>query len=181
MYLQKILKMKSRTEFLLRLMNVLAWIVFIGMVVIAGSITISYFVSISNPEAAKDLYKGMNLYAYRKQDFANYTLLVGYKIILNILQAYIAFLMTRLLSSINLAKPFNSDVVKLMQKISYSILCVWVVAVIHNVHVAILEKSYGLATAYISSDSIFLAGIVYILAQLFKRGAEIQSENELTV
>src|ERR1700683_4049436 len=149
--------MKSKTEFLLRIMNVLAWIVFIGMVVIAGSVIISYSVSIGNPQAAKDLYKGMNLYAYRQQSFANYTFLVGYKVILNIMQAYIAFLMTRLLSTINIAKPFNADVVKLMKKISYSILCVWIVAVVHNIHIAILEKSYGLAATYISSDSIFLA------------------------
>jgi hypothetical protein len=173
--------MKSKTENLLMVMNILAWIVFIGLLVIAGSITISYFVSIGNAQAAKDLYKGMDLFAYRQQSFVNYTFIIVYKIMLNIAQAYIAFLMTRLLSKLNISKPFNADVVKLMQKISYVILCVWLITIVYDSHVAILEKMYGIVATYISGDFIFLAGIVYVLAQMFKRGIEIQSENELTV
>ena len=173
--------MKSKTEMLLRVMNVLAWIVFIGLLIVAGSIITSYIVSIGNPQAAKNLYKGLDLSAYRQHSFSDYTFVVGYKVLLYITQAYIAFLMTRLLSGLNISKPFTPDTVKLMQKICYSILCVWVIAIVNNSHVAILEKSYGVVAAYISTDSIFLAGIVYILAQMFKRGVEIQSENELTV
>jgi hypothetical protein len=173
--------MKSKTKTLLRIMNVLAWIVFIGLLIIAGSIIISYFVSIGNPQAAKNLYKGMDLSAYRQQSFANYSFVVGYKVLLYITQAYIAYLMTSLLSRLNISRPFNADVVKLLQKISYSILGVWLVVLVHNIHIAILEKMYGLVATYISGDSIFLAGIVYVFAQMFKRGVEIQSENELTV
>ena len=173
--------MKSKTEKLLRVMNILAWVVFIGLLIVAGSIIISYFVSIGNARASKDLYRGMDLSAYRQHSFAQYTFVVGYKVILYITQAYIAFLVASLLSRLNIYKPFNADVVKLMQKISYAILCVWLVAIVHNIHVGILEKSYGLVATYISVDSIFLAGVVYVLAQMFKRGAEIQSENELTV
>jgi len=173
--------MKSKTEKLLRVMNILAWVVFIGLMIVAGSIIIPYFVSIGNAQASKDLYRGMDLSAYRQHSFAQYTFVVGYKVILYITQAYIAFMVTSLLSRLNIYKPFNADVVKLMQRISYSILFVWLVAIVHNIHVGILEKNYGLVATYISVDSIFLAGVVYVLAQLFKRGAEIQSENELTV
>lgn len=175
------MKSKSKTENLLIVMNILAWVVFIGLLIVAGSITISYIVSIGNPQAAKDLYKGMDLSAYRQHSFAQYTVVVGYKVILYITQAYIAFLMTRLLSGLNISRPFSADVVKLMQQISYSILFVWIVVMVYNIHVAILEKSYGIVATYISGDSIFLAGIVYVLSQMFKRGVEIQSENELTV
>jgi hypothetical protein len=173
--------MKSKTENLLKVMNFLAWVVFIGLMIVAGAIIISWFVSIGNPQAAKNLYKGMDLSAYRQQSFMHYTFVVWYKVMLYITQAYIAFLMTRLLSRLNISKPFSADTAILMQKISYAILCVWLIAMIHNIHIYLLEKSYGLVARYISGDSIFLAGIVYVLAQLFKRGVEIQSENELTV
>ena len=173
--------MKSRTKKLLIAMNVLAWIAFIGLLIVAGSIIISYVVSIRNPQAAKDLYKGMDLSAYRELGFGHYSFMVGYNVMLYITQAYIAYQATRLLSRLNISKPFNADVVKLMQKISYSILCVWLIAMLYNIHVAILEKSFGVVGRYVSGDSIFLAGIVYVLAQMFKRGVEIQSENELTV
>jgi Protein of unknown function (DUF2975) len=174
-------KTKTKTENLLMVMNILAWVVFIGLSIVAGSVIISWFVSIGNPQAAKNLYKGMNLYAYRQYSFVQYTFVVGYKVILYITQAYIAFLITRLLSKLNISRPFNTDVVQLMQKISYAILCVWLVTMVYNIHVVILEKNHGLVATYISGDSIFLAGIVYVLAQMFKRGVEIQTENELTV
>jgi len=32
-----------------------------------------------------------------------------------------------------------------------------------------------------SSDFIFLAGVIFIFAQIIKRGIEIQSENNLTI
>ena len=173
--------MKSKTEKLLTIMNILAWVVFIGLLIKAGSIIISYFVSISNDEAAKNLYRGLDLSAYKHQNFWHYTFLVGYKVILCVTQAYIAFLLTSLLTRLNISKPFNADVVKLLQKISYSILCVWLVAMVHNIHLAILGKMYGLSTTYISGEFIFLAVIVYILAQMFKRGVELQQEQDLTV
>jgi hypothetical protein len=173
--------MKSTTEKLLKLMNVLAWIVLIALIVVIGSILISYVVSIGNPQAAKDLYRGMDLYAYRQHSFVNYTFIVGYKVLLLMLQVYIAFLMTRLLSRLNIARPFNPTVVKVMERTSYSILSLWLVAMAYNVHIAILAKSYGLVATYTSGDFLFLSGLAYILAQMFKRGLTIQSENELTI
>jgi hypothetical protein len=173
--------MKSKAENLLAVMHILAWIVFIGLAAIAGAIIISWFVSIGNAQASKDLYKGLDLSAYREHSFVQYTFVAGYKVIWYMIQSYIAFLMISLLTKLNISRPFNADVVKLMQKISYSILCVWLVAMAYDIHVGILEKQYGIVATYISGDAIFLAGIVYILAQMFKRGAEIQSENELTV
>jgi hypothetical protein len=173
--------MKSKTENLLMVMNVLSWIVFIGIAIKAGSVIISYFVSISNPMASKNLYNGTDFSAYREQSFGHYTFIVLYRILFYAMQAYVAFLLTRLLSSLNISRPFNPDVAGLLRKMSIYILGVWAVAMLYNIHVIILDKLYGLAPTFISGDFIFFAGIVYVLAQLFKRGVEIQSENELTV
>ena len=58
---------------------------------------------------------------------------------------------------------------------------VWGIAMVHNIHIAIVDKLYGITSDYIPGDFLFLAGIVYVFAQMFKPGVEIQSENELTV
>ena len=58
---------------------------------------------------------------------------------------------------------------------------VWGIAMVHNIHIAIVDKLYGITSDYIPGDFLFLPGIVYMFAQLFRRGVEIQSENELTV
>jgi hypothetical protein len=174
-------QVKIKNETLIRLLIILSWIMFIGLLIKAGSIFLSYIISTINPEAAKSLHKGMNLSAYLDASFVNYTFIVGYKVILYVLQAYVAFLLTKLLSRLNLARPFSSPVVLTMQIMTYTILGIWVFAMLHNGHVAILEKVYGIVPNYISGEFLFLAGIVYIFAQIFKRGADLQSENELTV
>lgn len=169
---------KSKTEYLLKAMNLLAWVVCIGLLLKAGAILISFVISSTgSPTAAKDLYNGIELAAYKEFGFIHYFLIVSYKIFIIVIQAYIAFLMTRLLSDFNISQPFNSAVVQLMEKISYAILGVWLIAMIHNIHIGLMEKTVGSATTEISGEFIILSGIVYVMAQMFKRGIEIQSEN----
>lgn len=173
--------MNTTTIKLLKLMRLLAWLAFIGLLVKAGAIMMSFGVSFSNPEAAKDLYKGMDLSRYETYSFFHYSIIVMYFILLYIMQAYIALFGAKLLSSINVEKPFNKTVVDLLHKISYTIFGVGILAIVHNIHVAILNASTGIIADLIAGEFIFLAGLVYVLAQLFKKGAVMQAENELTV
>jgi hypothetical protein len=173
--------MKIKTKTLIVVLHILSWLAFIGLAVKAGSYLISYIVSMGNPIASKDLYNGTDLSAYRQQSFWNYTMIAWYKILLYATQAYVALLLTRLLSIMNISRPFHANVAILLQRISFFMLVVWGIAMVHNIHLAILEKLYGISSAYIPGDFLFLAGIVYVFAQIFKRGVEIQSENELTV
>jgi len=165
----------------LSFLHILSWIAFVGLAVKAGSFLISYIVSIKNPVASKDLYNDTGLSAYRQLNFWNYSVIVWYKILLYATQAYVALLLTRLLSRLNITRPFHADVATLLQRISFFILVVWGIAMVHNIHIAIVDKLYGITSDYIPGDFLFLAGIVYVFAQMFKRGVEIQSENELTV
>jgi hypothetical protein len=141
----------------------------------------AFGVSVNNPEAAKDLYRGMDLSRYETYSFINYAVIVMYYIVSYLMQAYTALFTAKLLSNINIDKPFNTTVVALLRKISLAIFIVWILAIVHNIHVTILEKVALITPDYIAGEFIFLAGMIYVLAQLFKRGAELQSENDLTV
>ena len=134
--------MKSTKERLLMVINILVWLVCIGIVTKAGSIIISYIVSFYNPQAAKDLYNGMDLYSYRIENFWDYTFLVVCKVLMYAAQAYIAYLVTRLLNRLNVSSLLSGDasVVKLMRRISYSVVGVWFVAMLYNIHTGFLEK-----------------------------------------
>jgi len=173
--------MKSKTEQLLKIMHVLAWIVFIGLLIKVGTIIITYFISIGNEEASKNLFDGLNLWDYRNHSFTQYSLILGYKVLLYAAEAHIAYLIIQLLSKLNLEKPFSSRVQDLMQKISYSIFYLWIIAMIHNTHVQFIGMRYNFPIELFSSDFIFLAGIIFIFAQIVKRGIELQSESELTI
>lgn len=174
--------MKTKTESILIFMNVLAWMAFIGLMVKAGGLTFSYIVSILNPEAAKNLYREVNLYDVRQFTLWNYTALVSFSVSIIIIQAYIAYLVINVLTKIRIEKPFTSEISSLLEKISYLIFSTWIIAVIQQGYIKWLSKSVHLILSQnISFDFIFLAGIVFVIAQVFKRGVELQSENELTV
>lgn len=68
-----------------------------------------------------------------------------------------------------------------MEKISYSILSIWIIAILHNAQIRYVAKKNGLPMDLFSSDFIFLAGVIFIFSQIVKRGIEIQEENNLTI
>ncbi|GLU53977.1 hypothetical protein Dfri01_34380 [Dyadobacter frigoris] len=58
----------------------------------------------------------------------------------------------------------------------------WIVAVLNNEHADRLFKRTGIISeAWAAEEFIFMAGLVFIISRVFKRGVEIQSENDLTV
>ena len=174
--------MKSKTTSILAVMHVLAWVVFIGFIVQAGAILISYSVSISNPVAAKNLYMGLNLFNLRQYDFGLYTSTVVLKVALLGLRSYIAWLIIKVLPGIKISNPFTEGISRTLERISYFILLIWVLSMVYDVFMKWLsDRAPGVIPDYISGDFIFWAGIVFVIAQIFKKGVEIQSENELTV
>ena len=170
-----------KTKRILKIMHVFAWIAFIGLSIKAGAIMISYFVSFGNEDAAKDLYEGMSYFVYKQNSEVHYTILVFYRILQFSIQAYIALLLIKLLSNLNIQRPFNANALRLMQRISFSLICLWAIVVTHNIHVGILEASTGIKATLLSSEFIYIAGIVYVFSLLFKRGLELQYENDLTI
>jgi hypothetical protein len=174
--------MKTKTEKILAAMNVLSWVTFIGLLIKAGAILITYGVSIGNPDGAKDLYRGLNLYTLRQYDLWYYTSAVSFMVSIAIMEAYMAYLVIRVLSKIKLASPFTIEVAKLLEKISYVIFGIWIIAMLFNGYTKwLLKRVEGMPENWTSGEFIFLAGVVFLISQIFKKGVELQSENELTV
>jgi hypothetical protein len=174
--------MRTKTEMVLIITNILAWLAVAGFIIKAAAILISYGVSIGNPEGAKNLYMGMNLYNLLQFDFWHYTGAVVQMIIILGAEAYTAFLVTRVLSKIKIANPFTIEISKVLEKISYFILAIWAMAMFYNAHMQWLAKKVpALQENLFSEESLFVAGVVFVFAQIFKKGVELQSENELTV
>ncbi|HEY9048519.1 MAG TPA: DUF2975 domain-containing protein [Ohtaekwangia sp.] len=173
---------KTRTEQILQIMLVLAWIAFIGLMIEAGAVIFSYGLSCINPDAAKNLYKRLDLYSLRQLSFHNYTLAVSFMIALSCMKAYISYLVIKVLTKVNLDNPFTTDVARKLETISYILLETWIVSVLYNAYSHWLLKRTGeLAGGNVQGEFLFAAGLVFIIAQIFKRGVEIQAENELTI
>ena len=162
-------------------MKFFSWFAFIGLMIKAGAILFTYFLSINNAEVSKDLYEGINLFEYREYSFIQYSFIIGYKILLYATEAYIAYLVIQLLRKLDIKQPFNLDVQQFMQQISKGIFYLWIIAIVHNTHMQIIGKKYDFEMDLFSSDFVFLSVIIFIFAQIVKRGIEIQSENDLTI
>ena len=174
--------MKTKTERILAFMNFLAWIGFFALLLKAGSILTSFIISIAKPEGTKNIYLGLNLYSLRKFDFWHYTGSVALMAAITAMEAYVALLVIRVLSKIKMASPFTIEIARRLERISIMILFIWAVSMLYNAHAEWLMKSViGLQEPLIEGDFIYLAGIVFIFSQIFKKGVELQSENELTV
>jgi Protein of unknown function (DUF2975) len=173
---------KSRTEKILAVMYVFAWVAFIGLIIQAGAILISFGVSVANPVAAKDLYMKMNLYNLRQSNFWYYTVKVAMLVALLVLKAYTAWLVVKVLSRIKLKDPFTMETAKTLERISYFILVTWLLDQVQNAYAKWLSEGLsGLRDSLVLNEFIFLAGVIFVIAQIFKKGVEIQSENELTI
>jgi len=179
--------MKSKTKQTLLILHIVSWILFIGLCIQTGAILYSFFVSLAiNPEAAKNLHLGLNLSNLYANDTGRYISLVSFFIVLSAMKAYIFYLMIKIFLKLNLVHPFSKEVGSLIDKISYTALSIGVLGLISNgysdwlmrrgIEMPDLHRYLGGA-----GEFLLLAAIVFCIAQIFKRGIEIQTENELTV
>lgn len=173
---------KTRTQHILTIMHIIAWVAFIGFMIEAGAILFSYGISYLNPEAAKNMYRGLDLYDLSKFNFWNYTCSVSFMVAISGMKAYVSFLVIKTLSKVTLEHPFKMEVAETLEKISHVLFGTWIIAVLSNAHTSWIMKRLGtLQGDRVSEEFIFMAALVFIISQVFKRGVEIQSENDLTV
>jgi len=176
------IKTQTRTEQILTVMHILAWVAFIGFLIQAGVFLLSYTMTWFNPDAAKNVYRGLNLYSLSQSNFRHYTLSMAFLIALAIMKACVSFLFIKVLSKVNLVNPFKIEVSIMLERISYVLFATWVLAMLHNAHTGwLLRKTGAMQGDWVTGEFIFIAAIVFVISQIFKRGVEIQSENELTV
>ncbi|GAA4890099.1 hypothetical protein GCM10023311_12840 [Flaviramulus aquimarinus] len=164
-------------------MNVISWIVFVGYCVKAGAITIVSILSLFvNKNVTENLYMGIdlsNLYSFNKIHYTFFVLLI---ILIVALKAFIFYFLIKIFEIMNFNKPFNSLVEGLIFKISYVSLSVGLIGIVANSYKTWLTYKISFTELDIDNSAyIFMAGVIFVVASLFKRATEIQFENDLTI
>ena len=167
----------------LKIINVLFWIAFIGLCIKTGALLTSFFVSLFvNSEAASDLYLGLGLFDLYSFSNPHYIFTVSMLIALTGLKAYIAYYVIKIFMKFNLSKPFNNKLTDLFLKISHIALGTSILAIIaENYAKWIVKKGVAVPIDWSGSELLLFGGVIYLLALVFKKGAELQTENDLTV
>ena len=182
--------MTITTKQVLRILYILSWIVFIGVCIEAGgSIFSAFYTMVINSSNARTFWVGNDLsalYAYDRGHFFAETLLIS---ITGVLKAFIFYLLIKILQDkkLNMSQPFSKEVRTFIINISCLTFGIGVFTSMGVKYTEWLEKN-GVNmpdTQHIrlgGADVWFFMSItLFVIAQIFKRGIEIQSENELTV
>lgn len=171
---------------MLTLLYIVSWIIFIGVCIEAGSfISNAIFTMQVNPENAS--YFGLtNLYSF---DPGYYLVIIFMMTIVGVLRAILFYLIVKLLhdKKLQMIQPFNSEMGRFIFNVSYLAVGIGMFSFWGVKYVDWLEKQ-GVQMPDIqilrlggADVWLFMGVTLLVIAHMFKRGIEIQTENELTI
>lgn len=178
--------MAKRDNYVFLGLQIVAWIIFVALCIEAGALLVNFIYSLFNPEVVKNLYQKLDLsqvYSVNRWVFVG---LYSFILFISALKAYLFYVVIKLLSRLDLAKPFSSFVSDHITRISYITVSVGIISYIAR-EVTRGLSHYGFDTSSLSpfwADSrawILMAAVLYVIAVIFARGVELQNENDLTV
>ncbi|HLK29983.1 MAG TPA: DUF2975 domain-containing protein [Puia sp.] len=182
--------MEITTKQVLRILYILSWIIFTGICIeTGGTMFASFYTLVINSVNAKHFWPGIdlsNLYAYDHGQFLAETI---HMIMPAIFRAILFYLIMKILhdKKLDMTQPFNKEMGRFIFRISYlsfiiGLLSWWGVKytewlISQGVKMPDIQH-LGLGGADVW---MFMGVTLYVIAQIFKRGIEIQTENDLTI
>ena len=180
-------KIMSKTNnFVFKALEIVTWVIFVGLCIEAGALIVNFIFSLYNPEFVHRLYEKLDLsemYNHSKWAFFSmYTIILA----ISILKAYLFYVVVRLIGKFNISKPFNNFVSEQITKISYYTFEIGILGYIaKEISKNLLNRGYVISALNKywedSQAFILMAAVIYVIAIIFKKGVEIQNENDLTV
>ncbi len=174
----------------LKILHVLSWIFFIGLCFEAGVFLFNtVFRFFIDPADAHLFWQEVNLTTLYNFDPGYYVVETSLITLVAIAKAWMFYLIVKLFNDkkFNLEKPFNQEVRKFISNAAYLSLGIglvssWAV----NFANWFVEQGVKMPDSEAMSVGgadvwLFMGIVLLVIAQIFKRGIEIQTENELTV
>jgi len=184
------MEIKISTKQILKILLVLSWIIFAGLGIEAGGFITKTFANlVLPPEEAAKFWRQADLTALYRHNQSHYVMLASIVIITTVLKTLMFYFIVRILHSkeLNLSKPFNDVVRRFVLIIAYLAVGIGIFSLWGSKFSGQLI-SQGVAIPDIQELRLggadvwlFMGVILFVIAQIFNRGIEIQSENELTV
>lgn len=184
------MEIRITTRHTLTVLYILAWLIFVGVCIEAGGfISNAFYVMVINPDLAYRFWGGMDLSALYKHDHGYFLVQTFLMSIVAVMRAIMFYLIIKILhgGKLNMSQPFNKDVRRFILNVAYLSLGIglfsywgakyaqWFIK--QGVNMPDIEHlRLGGADVW-----LFMGVTLIVIAQIFKRGIEIQTENELTV
>ena len=178
--------MSKTNNFVFWVLHVVAWLIFVGLSIEAGGLIVNFIFSLYNPEFIPNLYQKLDLIQMYNDSRLVFFGVYSFILIISILKAVLFYIVIILMLKMDLSKPFSTFVARQISLISYYTLSIGLLSYIARQLVKSLTH-YGYNTDslnqfWVDSQAFIVMGaVVYIIAIIFKKGVEIQNENDLTV
>jgi hypothetical protein len=178
--------MKKTTNTLLWLIQVISTVTFCGLCLQAAGLIFFSLYHVISPESSGEMILGIDmsqLFGLGKMDFA---ILLVLTLSVAVLKAFAFYYTLNIFSTLNLVKPFSQEIASLISKISYLILTAGILGTITFQYSEVLEaKGFELNQLQTWWDDnyayLLMGSIIFVIAQIFKKGLELQAENDLTI
>ena len=182
--------MTISTTQMLKLLYLLSWIIFVGVCIEAGGFIFNaFFTLVLNPVDAKKIWQEVDLSALHRYDPGYFFAVTLTMSIVAVLRGFLFYQIVMILSGkkLNMAQPFSREVGRFIFRIAYVAVLIglfsfwgakyteWLVK--RGVQMPDLQH-LRLAGADVW---LFMGVTLFVIGQIFKRGIEIQTENDLTV
>lgn len=178
--------MAKANNFVFWSLYIVAWLIFVGLSIEAGGLLVNFFFAWLKPEVVPNLYQKLDLSELYQGSDAAFFGMYSFILVISILKTVLFYTVIRLMHRMDLSKPFDAFVSRQIFQISYYTLSVGLLSYIAR-QTAKNLASHGLATEnlgqfWVDSQAFVLMGaVIYILATIFKKGVDLQTENDLTV
>lgn len=184
------MEIKITTKQVLGFLQILAWIIFVGLCINAGALIFNLiFTLFVNPSAANNLFLGIDLSSiltFNKTYFITLLVIMSITLCLKSILFYLIVLIFHN-KKIDFSKPFNESMKKFIFNSSYVSIGIGLFSYWGMNFVNFLESKKMVLPELNKLEIggadvwIFMGIILFVIAQFFKRGLEIQSENDLTI
>lgn len=178
--------MSKTNNFIFVVLHIVAWLIFVGLCIEAGALIVNFVYSIFKPEIIAYLYEKLDLSdMYARSKWA-YFGMYSFILVISVLKAVMFYIVIRLLIKLDLAKPFSSFVSEQISLISYFTFSIGILSFIaRQTAKNLLHRGYEidqLDRFWVDSQAfILMAAVIYVIATIFKKGIELQNEQDLTV
>ena len=178
--------MKKQNNFVFKVMIIVAWLIFVGLSIEAGGLLVNFVYSLFKPEVVKHLYNKLDLSEMYNRSKEVFVMIYSFILVIAILKSILFYKVIQLASKLDLAKPFSSYVSSKIMTICYFTLSIGLLSyVAKEVVQKLLDLGYRidqLNPYWVDSQAfILMSAVLYIIATIFKRGIEIQTENDSTI
>ncbi|MBI5808651.1 MAG: DUF2975 domain-containing protein [Ignavibacteriales bacterium] len=178
--------MSKTNNFVFWSLYTVAWLIFVGLSIEGGGLIINFIYSLYKPEVVQNLYQKLDMMPILRESKMVFFGLYSFILSIAILKAILFYFLIVLMHKMDRKKPFSTFVSKQISKVSYLTLSIGVLGYIaqgitrnlnhHNFNTSYLDQFWADSKAF-----ILMGAVIYIIATIFQKGVEIQSENDLIV